>query len=287
MIESILDNEYIQGMINQDEIAGIQSQQYAEVDDTLENYESVLNQANAFNTSSEHRDKFVAVLQRNTNGKIQVAIKPRTQEWIDKFNNDFSTLKLNQKLESILGSVGVTVGTLYDYEFEAGRLGVTDFSKVKDMANNFSSIIKVANNIRGANAISEEFSHLMIGIFRNENFIQRSINYLKQNDEVLRYILGDEYEDEVTFHNGDMDLVAEEVLGRILQDNLINYQSSNETLLDRTLNHIRGKFNGFDYTDIEKAVVYANSEMQQLAKNVLEKNVELSQKDIQGAYREQ
>lgn len=121
-------------MINQDDIAGIQSQEYSEVEDTLENYENVLTQANVFNTNSEHSDKYIAILQHNDNGKIQVAIKPRTQEWVDKFNNDYSTLKLNQKLEQILGSVGVTVGKLYDYEFQAGRLGVTDFSKATGMA---------------------------------------------------------------------------------------------------------------------------------------------------------
>ena len=98
-IESILNNEYIQGMINQDEMAGIQSQEYSEVDDTLENYETVLEKANVFNTSSKQNDRFVAVLQRNDNGKIQVAIKPRTEEWVNKFNNDYSTLKLNQRLE--------------------------------------------------------------------------------------------------------------------------------------------------------------------------------------------
>lgn len=285
-IQSILSNEYIQGLINQDQIAGIYSQDYVPMEDTIDNFETIMNQTYQFNTTSEHNDKFIAVMQRNDDGKIQTRIVPRTQQNIDKYNNDYSTFKLNQRISQILGSLGINIGTLYDYEFQAGRVGVTDFSKAKGMAQDFSSIIRVANNVAGAKSISEEFSHLMIGVFRNENFIQRSLNYLKQNEDILKFILGDEYEDTLQFHDNDMESVAEEALGRVLQDNLIDYHPGKETLLERTLAYIRDKFKGYDYSEIEKAIIYADSEMKQFAKRVLEKEVEIQSQDIENSYRE-
>ncbi|MCI6615001.1 MAG: hypothetical protein MSC51_04105 [Mollicutes bacterium] len=47
--------------------------------------------------------------------------------------------------------------------------------------------------MEGTFALSEEFSHLMIGTFRNENLIQRSLKQLQSNEQLLKDILGDDY----------------------------------------------------------------------------------------------
>ena len=283
----MLQNDYLKNFFGDDDVAQIETRKYIPMKDTLENYETVLQQAFVFNDSSPMKDNYVAVLQQNDNGTIQVAIKPKTNDAVKKFNNEYSTLRLNKRLQDIFGSIGVTVGQLYKYEYEGGRLGVTDFSKAAGMAQDFSSLIRVANKTAGAKSISEEFSHLIIGVLNGETMIQRSLKYLSQNEQVMQFILGDEYEDTVKFHNGNMALVAEETLGRILQDNLIRYYDNNgDSLIDRTLNFIRGKFRDFDYTDVERVLVEANSEMGRLAKNILEKTIEISENDVKSARRD-
>ena len=56
-----------------------------------------------------------------------------------------------------------------------------------------SALVRVANNMEGTFALSEEFSHLMIGTFRNENLIQRSLKQLQSNEQLLKDILGNDY----------------------------------------------------------------------------------------------
>lgn len=285
-LESIMQNDYLKNFFDDDDVAQMESRKFSFMKDSLENYETVLQQAFNFNETSPLNNDYVAILQQNEDGTIGVVVKPKTNDRVDNFNNEYSVLKLNQKLQDIFGSIGVTVGDLYKYEYEGGRLGVTDFNKAAGMAQDFSSIVRVANNIAGAKAISEEFSHLIVGVFHNDNMIQRSLKYLSQNEEILKTILGNDFEDEMAFHDNDINLVAEEALGRILQDNLIHYGKNNgETLIDRTLNIIKDKFKGFDYTEIEKALIEADSTMKQFAKNILEKNIDITSDDIQRAHR--
>lgn len=287
-LESMLQNDYIKNFITNDDVADMESKKYSPMKDSLENYQTIMQQAFDFNQNSTFNDNYIALMQQNNDDTIQVVVKPKTDDRIERFNNEYSTLKLNQRLQDIFGSIGVTIGDLYKYEYEGGRLGVTDFNKAAGVAQDFSSIVRVANNVSGAKSISEEFSHLIVGVFHDDNMVQRSLNFLSQNEDVLQAILGNDYNDEVAFHNNDMMLVAEEALGRILQDELISYGKNNgDNLIDRTLNVIRNKFKGFDYQEVERALVEADAAMKQFAKNILEKNIEISQDDIRKAYRNQ
>lgn len=66
-------------------------------------------------------------------------------------------------LSRILQPLGNVVGRLSEAEVGAGRTGVTDFSRARRMAEDTESLIRIANNMEGAEALSEEFSHLIIG----------------------------------------------------------------------------------------------------------------------------
>jgi hypothetical protein len=82
---------------------------------------------------------------------------------------------------------------LTNAEIQAGRVGVVDFSSVSSLAKDFSSLIRIANNMEGAGALSEEFSHLLIGIFREEPLVIRTIEVLANNENALENILKNEY----------------------------------------------------------------------------------------------
>lgn len=119
-------------------------------------------------------------------------------------------------MADILSPLGVTIGMLSQQETDAGRVGVTDFSKARRIATDTISMIRIANNREGAEALSEEFSHLIIGALRDKPLITRAINILASDEVALREILGNEYEDTIQFQAGDMSLVAEEALGKLL-----------------------------------------------------------------------
>ena len=75
-------------------------------------------------------------------------------------------------------------------EVAAGRVGLTNFNHAKDIATQFAGLMAVANNFEGYKAISEEFSHFIVGVYRNTPLIQRSINLLK-NETTAREVLGE------------------------------------------------------------------------------------------------
>ena len=106
--------------------------------------------------------------------------------------------------------------------------GYIDFSKASSIAEGFKGLINIANGIEGDIALSEEFSHLLIGIFRDQPLIQRSLRLLANSDELLQEALGDEYERNRDYYSehpnydeegNEMTLnetLAEEALGKIL-----------------------------------------------------------------------
>ena len=291
--DSLMSNSYMKEFIGDQRMADGLTKQYAPKPNTLDNYSSLLDSAYQFNTTGKHKDNFVAVVEQLDADNIGIVIQPKTKETFDKFQDQYATQKLNEKLVSIFNPLGLTIGTLSNAEMMAGRVGVTDFSAARDFANGFSTLIRVANNMEGATALSEEFSHLIIGMFRNEPLIQRAINVLKNDPNALKEILGDTYDDTMMFHEDDMDMVAEEALGHILQKNLQGDVKEAEeiklptpSLFKRLFNWILNKFKGFNVSDVNDAISYADTVTSDLARKILEGTKTVTEKDIKNSQRD-
>lgn len=286
--DSIMSNSYMKKFIGVKRITDTLQSQYKAVEDTKDNYGILLSDAYNFNTNNPNKDQYIAVVEKQTDGKIRVIIKERNQDNIDTFNNQYSAMQLTQKLDTILSPVGVTVGQLTSREVGAGRIGVTDFSQVRDTANGVCSLIKVANNMEGAQALPEEMSHALIGIFRDEPLVQRAINLLASNEEALKAILGDDYNDVYEFHNGNMQEIAEEAAGHILQNNLLenNQKTPSPSLFRRMINQIAKKFKDVEISEIERALIEADAALDELSKKILEGTIKPTEERLQNSYRQ-
>ena len=185
----------------------------------MDNYNDWLEDANIFNTTNPGRERFTAVVDHDGDN-ISVRIVRKSQKSDRLFQNQYQSQRLNNRLAGILSPLGITIGMLTQEETDAGRVGVTDFSKARRVATDTISMIRIANNMEGAEALSEEFSHLVIGALRNRPIVTRTIDMLSSDEEALREILGNQYDDTVQFQGGDMQFVAEEALGKLLQKNL-------------------------------------------------------------------
>lgn len=288
-LDSLLSNNYIKKFIG--DVRMIQSieSSYSEVEDTMQNYNSMLESAYNFNTSSTHRDSYVATVEQNGN-KLKLKINVKDKVSSDRFNNQYSAAILNRRISEIFNPLGLTIGDLSKVEMESGRVGVTDFSKAREIAQGFSTMIRVANNMEGAQAISEEFSHLLIGLFRNESLVNRAIQSLANDEESLRKILGDEFEDVLNFQEGNLELVAEEAVGKLLQKNLLNEVNINQvnksSLFRRMINFIINKFKSFNLDSVDKAIFDADTSMNNLAKTILNGTRQITQEDIINSQRE-
>lgn len=288
-LDSLLSNNYIKKFIG--DVRMIQSieSNYSEVEDTMQNYNSMLESAYNFNTSSTHRDSYVATVEQNGN-KLKLKINVKDKVSSDRFNNQYSAAILNRRISEIFNPLGLTIGDLSKVEMESGRVGVTDFSKAREIAQGFSTMIRVANNMEGAQAISEEFSHLLIGLFRNEPLVNRVIQSLANDEESLRKILEDEFEDVLSFQEGNLELVAEEAVGKLLQKNLLNEVTINQlnkpSLFKRMINYIINKFKSFNLDSVDKAIFDADTSMNDLAKTILNGTRQITQEDIINSQRE-
>lgn len=288
-LESVLSNSYIQKFIGNKKFIETLQQEYSETEDTINNYRAHLESAYSFNTSSPYRDSFVAIVDRTSENKIRVSIVPKNEQNINTFNNQYSSFKLNSKLEEMFKPIGITIGNLTTAEVSAGRTGVIDFSKASKIASDFSTMIKVANNIEGDHAISEEFSHLIIGVYKKDPLVRRALQVLISNDDAVKKILGNQYEDTVLFHKGNKELIAEEALGQILQKNLLKTVNldnlPNQSLFTRMLNYIKSLFKRFDYNKVDRAIISSNSAMSELAKSILNGTKTITQEDIVNSER--
>ena len=289
--ESLLNTSYMKQLLGDGRIAKNIEAQYTVREDTDSNYNALVNQAYSFNNDSKHKDRFVALVEYKDNDKIGISVYPKTQSLLEKALNQYASAQLNTFMAEEFKDLGITVGTLSQAEVQAGRVGVTDFSKVRGIAKDFSSVIRISKNMEGAQALSEEWCHMIVGALKAKNnpLINRAINSLSQNTQALQEILGEDYADIVDFHQGDMLEVAEEALGHILRDNLIketiNKNLPSRSLLQRTKDNIIKQFESYDPNRVEEAILNAQSSMNTLATEILSGNLQLNQEDIENSYR--
>ena len=286
---SLMSNSYIQKYIGEKSTRDILQKEFKPKEDTIQNYTDLLSDAYKFNTEHPNRNQFVALVESKDNQLI-IKLLPKNKENDEKFRNQYASHELNNRLSSLLSPVAyITPGMLSQAEVQAGRIGVIDFSKAKEMADDTISMIRVANNMEGYEALSEEYSHLIIRALSNRPIVNRTLNSLTNDEPSLRQILGDQYEDTVQFHEGDMSKVAEEALGQLLRNNLkleITRPSRSNTLLGRFINYIKSLFKRISLDSVQDAVNKADASMSQLAKDLLSEKTTIKKSEVAGMRRE-
>lgn len=286
--DSLMVNTFIREFIGDNRMIEGLNKMYTSVEDTRDSYNNLLESAYQFNTTNPQNDRFIATVENEGQDKIRVKINLKTPETFERFKEQYATQKINERLVSIFQPLGITIGALSQAEVKAGRVGVTDFSVAKDIAYGFSSMIRVANNMEGSMALTEEFSHLIIGTFRKEPIVARAINLLASNNDALKEILGDKFEDVLNFYEGDLNMVAEEAAGHILQKNLLNDVQNvpSPSLFRRMINWIISKFKGYNVSDVQDILDHVNTLTSSLAKDILNGTRSISQADVKASYRE-
>lgn len=283
-----LEDSDVKMFLSNEDITYLLGKKFPVVSNTRSNYEDLVSQANDFNNKPENKD-YIAIVDYYNDDMLKVKVQKRNSENERRAIEQYGTIMLNNQVANILAPAGITIDDITAAERAAGRVGITDFTKANNLANDAIHIIRVANDMEGSQAIGEEFSHLVIGAYYNEPLIQRALNSI-MNEATLMAILGDEYQNTVDFQNGDMRLVAEEALGKILRENLLAESlggpEEGNKVIERLIKYVRNKFKGIDEAQIVRAINEANSLMGQFAKDLLNKNLELTQKRVKQSRRD-
>lgn len=258
---------------------------FTEVADTADNFRMLINEAKNFNSKNNDYIAYPEV----QGDRVRNVVHRKTEDTVNMFNDLYGCMVLNDRLVEMFEPLGLTPSLLT--EAERSYSGITDFSKAKDIANGFSDIIRVANNMAGQKAMSEEFSHVIVRMLQDRPIIQRLFSAFSNNPETMAAVLGDDYKlyvDKFTDEEGvtDFNPIAEECIGRLLQrsllDNINNKEERNylQKLWERAYNYIKKLFKDYDYREVEQAILEADQTIDDLAKNLLKGNISFTREDI-------
>ena len=288
--ESVMANPAVINYIGKDNMLTVQNNKQPHLPNTIENVSQLIEEANNFNNNN---DKYVAYVDYDSDNNLTLKIDFKNEASTNIAENQRKIQKLNERISEILTPIGITIGTLSNWETSVGRVGVTNFNKAVEAANGLASMMAIANNMEGHGAISEEFAHFLIGVFKDNSLVQRSLNALN-NEEIAREILGDQYNKVSEYYNGDSKMIAEEALGHILRDTLLEvasnanlYISNNKfkNLFKRAIDYIIRLFKPYNPVSINEAILYVNSDMSNFAQKILKGQTAITKKDIEASKR--
>lgn len=287
-LESLLSIKEVRDLIQDTKIMEMLNNEQKVFENTRTNYDICLGQAHTFNTTSTYKDRFIAVVEKKDKG-IAVTIVPKNKNNIDLFKNQYGTKTLNDAIARIFEPIGITVGNLSVAEERAGRRGVTNFEAAKRVCKDFASIIRVANNMEGAEALLEENCHLIIGALlgKDDPMIKRAIALLKSNPELIKTLLGGTYRSNFKYHEGNLDKLAEEALGHLLMDKLKRDNTTRYKIpvLNRIVDYIKSLFRKISLKDVQSALHEADSLLNNLASSIHNDTLKLTEKDILSSGR--
>lgn len=247
----------------------LKSEYELEASNTYDNTMNLQEKASEFNRTSVHKNLFSAVVE-DSGGKIKLKIKSKRDVSPNIVKEMAYNVSLNRKLEKLLNSWNIGIGHLSKLEERLNLGGVTDFSLAKKATNGIKTLIRLAKGIKGTKVLSEEFSHFAIEAMGDNPLKARVLNTLK-NEKALKAILGEYYEDYYSTYNGNMELLANEALGKIMAKvlNDANVFIPNQTLFDRYLNTLKSFYSQFDDQELSKILDETTKEVYQLANNIV------------------
>lgn len=247
------------------------------INNTDENYKSLVEKAIQFNQNSDYRDNYVARVFKTTdkessNPLVGIKVDRRTKENSVEADKMVYNTSLNSRLRDILSANGVSIGALTNLEKRMGVNGVTDFNTARTAADGLVEMIRLADGVRGEKALPEEFAHFAIEAMGDSPLINRLINNLDSSG-IVSNILGDEYDTYNDLYNGDSAKLAKEAAGKLLAKHLLEAepieQKPYKNLLERVISAVKSFFKNLNANQIQKAVYEADVDFGRLARDIL------------------
>lgn len=280
--ESIMSNKLVKDFIGEATMLKSYNRKQPHLPNTLDNVDLLISKAHDFNTKGDK--DYVAIVDYDNDGNITIKIEVRDEFNTETAINQYRIQQLNNKIVDILGSAGISMSNLSEIEVAAGRVGITNFNHANDVANQFTGLLQVANNMEGHTAISEEFAHLIIGVYRNSPLVMRVLNYL-EDESKAREVLGDVYEKVYEYYGGDSTLIAEEAAGHILQRELMGTHNK-MPLFQRMVSYILKMFKGISPSYYSDSIESVTKDMSSLAKDIMSGNKQITKESVVNSKRD-
>lgn len=247
-----------------------------------ENYEKLASKARDFNFNSDFRDGFIAMVNTvvDSSNKVyyNLKVEKKTKDNVLDYRKQEYNVSLNNKLRGILSSHGVSIGVLTELERRMGINGVTDFDLAKTAAEGTIELIRLAEGIKGEQALPEEFAHFALEALGSDNpLATRLINLIASNG-LAKEIIGEDYEEYSRLYNKDEAKLAKEAAGKLLAKHLLQAEEiptkPYKNLLQRVISSIKNFFRNMSASSIQKAMWQADKSFGALANDILSGNLD-------------
>lgn len=248
------------------------------INKTKENYKEIKNKVRKFNKESEFKDDYVARVIQSQDSKTSESLigvkveRKNKQNSIEADKLEYNET-LNERLMGILSSYGVSVGHLTELEERMGINGVTEFDQAKIAAGGLIELIRLAKGLEGKKALPEEFAHFAIEALGSNNPITSRLINLIIDKNLIKEIIGEDYDLYEERYNGDEVKLAKEAAGKLLAKHLLQAveipTKPYKNLLQRLIASIKNFFKRLSANSIQKAIIQADKEFGTLAENIL------------------
>lgn len=185
---------------------------------------------------------------------------------------------LNKKLREYMIKYGVEEQHIDTLQRELKENGSIQFNnEAEQSVKGIAAIINLARGVKGEEALGEEYAHFAIAAMANKNLKDRLINVLK-NEDILKAIFQDQYEDYLDKYNGDLDTMAEEALGKLVKTTFLDSQEGeyNSNLYDRFVNSIKQNLSKLDREDLIDLIDQTLKEVKDLGERISKDQEELA-----------
>lgn len=228
----------------------------------FDNADAALTQASAYNEKSKDT---VAVVEQTKNG-FKATVKPKTVESLIESDQNEARRQLNRALLQILNRLGFNVG----FSNNPNYYGVFDPLLAEDNADLLKTVIAIANDELGLEALPEEAAHLILAGLQGHKLKERLDAAF--TDDVVREVLGEEY-DRYKKKYADGGMLAErlreeaegKMLARVLKEESRIHDSGIKNLLKRIWNFAKSLFKKASVADIDNAIVNAENATRPIA----------------------
>lgn len=237
-----------------------------------------------FNRFSPFKNKYFATVetsQSKDDTSVKTVIKPIRLATQEEINKTAFNVGLNKRLEKILSSWNIGIGALSKLEEKLNMSGVADLELASTASNGIKEVIRLAKGIKGQQALPEEFAHFAVAAISDNPLKQRALNVLKDR-VVLERILGDEYADYSKLYNGNLDLLAEEALGKLVAKTLNdeNVFIENKNLFNRYLTSLKNFFGQHETDEIDAAINATMKDVYELTNNIVNNRYQFKTSNI-------
>lgn len=279
---SVVQLPIIKDYVGEQNVLKVLNRKYSRtLPNTAQNVKTLVDDAiNINNSEKDH----VALVDYTDDGNLVLKIVSSNEENRRTAAYQRAIQELNDTIVKQLGTVGVTIENMSEVEVAAGRVGEVNFRHLKSIANEFGGLIRVANNMEGTTALSEEFSHLLVRVYRNSPLMQRALVWLKNKDN-CKQVLGDKFDRYYEEYQQNMDLLAEEALGQMLQKQFISTFTPREKtpLFGRIKDYLKNLFSRINPGQYQDNIDSIERGLSQFAKDIIERKTPLTEEQLKQA----